>query len=176
MQKPRWAQGALNLFVIGLAVGIFFSVGVYEVAETTAGADFCGSCHTMGPFVASFKIHEHGGNNQFGFRARCNDCHLPHDGLADYLFVKAKASINDVWVETFQSTAKIDWPEKLKEPGSFVYDSGCLECHSNLQNKSLSNLRAFLPHRMYFAGLTTKTCADCHSDAGHQHLAEFVKK
>ncbi|MDR3568842.1 MAG: NapC/NirT family cytochrome c [Syntrophobacteraceae bacterium] len=168
----RWA----SFLSIGVIVGIAFSFITYEVAEKTAGAGFCGSCHTMEPFVSTFAMHVHGGNNKYGFQARCNDCHLPHDGLGDYLFVKAKASINDVWVQTFDNTAKIDWPGKLKEPGRFVYDSGCLECHANLQDKSLSNPRAFLPHRMYFAQTTTKTCADCHSNVGHKHLAEHIKE
>lgn len=161
------------LLLIGMIVGIACSFSVYEVSETTAGANFCGSCHTMKPFVSAFEMHVHGGNNEFGFQAKCNDCHLPHDGLADYLVVKARASVNDVWVETFDNTAKIDWSEKLKSPSRFVYDSGCLECHSNLQDRSLSNPRAFLPHRIYFAGATAKTCADCHSNVGHKHLAEF---
>jgi cytochrome c-type protein NapC len=168
----RWA----SFLLIGVIIGIAFSFTVYKVAETTGGAEFCGSCHTMEPFVSAFEMHVHGGDNPYGVRARCNDCHLPHDNLGDYFFVKAKASINDVWAQTFYNTAKIDWPDKLKEPGRFVYDSGCLQCHSNLQYKSLSNPRAFLPHRLYFAGATTKKCADCHSNAGHKHLAEYIQK
>lgn len=173
-QKAEWMKRIGFLLLIGVIVGIAFSGAVYEVAEKTADANFCGSCHTMQPFVSTFENHVHGGNNKLGFQAKCNDCHLPHGGLADYLFVKAGASINDVWVETFDDTAKIDWSQKLKSPGRFVYDSGCLECHANLRDRSLSNPRAFLPHRMYFAGATLKTCADCHSDVGHKHLAEYI--
>ena len=176
MQVARWMQGVGFLFVAGAAVGIALSFGVYEIADTTDSAKFCGSCHVMEPFVASFQIELHGGNNQVGFSAKCNDCHLPHDNVLNYLFVKAITGANDVWVNTFRDTSKIDWIQKMKDPGRYVYDSGCMTCHVNLQAKSLSNPRAFLPHRAYFARTAAKTCADCHSDVGHEHLAEFVKK
>ncbi|MGC8495094.1 MAG: cytochrome c3 family protein [Syntrophobacteraceae bacterium] len=164
------------LVVIGVIVGIAISAATFEISETTSGADFCGSCHTMRPFVSAFEMHVHGGDNRYGFQAQCNDCHLPHDGLGHYLLAKAVAGATDVWGETFENTAKIDWGQKLKDPGRYVYDSGCLSCHRNLEDKSLSNPRAFLPHRMYFAKATTKTCADCHSNAGHKHLAEYINK
>ena len=176
MQKARWMRSVTFLSAIGIVVGLAFSVAIYEVDETTAGANFCGSCHTMMPFVSSFESHVHGGNNQVGFRALCSDCHLPHNNLPNYLFTHATAGIRDVWIQTFHDTSKIDWADKLKDPGRHVYDSGCMKCHSNLLDKSLSNPRAFLPHRAYFARTTTKTCADCHSNAGHKYLAEYIKK
>ncbi len=176
MPKAMWMRGAGLLLFIGVIVGVGLAFATYEVSENTAGASFCGSCHTMKPFVSAFRIHVHGGDNRYGFQTRCNDCHLPHDGLIHYLFIKAKASTNDMWVETFDNTAKIDWPEKLKSGRRFVYDSGCLACHTNLQTRTLSNPRAFLPHRMYFSGTTSKSCADCHSGVGHKHLAEYIKK
>lgn len=176
MRDARWMQGLSLLLVTGVAVGIAFSFGVYEIAERTDSANFCGSCHAMKPFVASFQAQVHGGNNQFGFSSKCNDCHLPHNNVLNYLSVKAITGVNDVWVNTFNDASKIDWIEKLKYPSHYVYDSGCMECHGNLQAKSLSNPRAFLPHRGYFAKTTEKTCADCHNDVGHKHLAEYLKK
>lgn len=172
----RWMRRTSLFLLVGAIVGVALSFTTYKVSETTAGADFCGSCHTMKPFVTAFQTHVHGGDNQWGFEAKCNDCHLPHDGLAHYLFAKAIASTNDIWVETFTNTAKINWREKLKDGNRFVYDSGCLACHTNLEDKTLANPRAFLPHRIYFSGTTTKTCADCHSNVGHKHLAEYIQQ
>ncbi len=169
-------RATVLLLLIGAIIGVGFSFAVYETSEKTADANFCGSCHTMKPFVSAFEIHVHGGDNRFGFQAECNDCHLPHDGLAHYFFVKVKSSTNDIWVETFDNTDKIDWRKKIKDGNRFVYDSGCLSCHADLENKTLSNPRAFLPHRLYFSKTTTKTCADCHANAGHKHLSEFIKE
>lgn len=176
MRIRRWIKSASTLLIIGVIIGTVFSFITYVGVEETGGASFCGSCHTMTPFVASGRINVHGGNNPFGFKAECTDCHLPHNNLPNYLFTKAITGINDIWVETFYDTAKIDWPEKLKNPGRFVYDSGCLKCHSNLQTETLSNPRAFLPHRAYFAKTITKSCVDCHNNAGHKYLTEFIKK
>lgn len=176
MRIRIWMQSAGILLIIGIIIGIVFSSVTYMGVEETGGARFCGSCHTMEPFVVSDQMNVHGGNNPFGFRAKCTDCHLPHNNLPNYLFTKAITGFNDVWVESFYNTAKIDWSEKLKNPGRFVYDSGCLKCHSNLQAETLSNPRAFLPHRAYFAKTTTKTCVDCHSNVGHKYLSEFIRK
>jgi len=176
MQKGRRLQNANVLLIIGTTIGIVLSFTTYIGVETTANAAFCGSCHTMRPFVASYGLVVHGGNNPFGFRARCTDCHLPHDNLPHYLAAKAETGLNDVWVESFGDAAKIDWAQKAKDPDRYVYDSGCLKCHGNLRRETLSNPRAFLPHRAYFAGTTTRTCVDCHSNVGHKYLAEFIRK
>lgn len=160
--------------IIGVIVGIVISYFTYVGVEKTSGENFCSSCHTMQPMVNSYKIDMHGGNNQFGFKAQCTDCHLPHNNLANYLVQKAKTGLNDVLFQTFTNTSKINWQEKLKEPNEFVYDSGCLKCHANLQEESLQNQRAFLAHRAYFAKTTNQTCIDCHNNVGHKNLQEFI--
>lgn len=176
MQRAGWMRTVIFLLTVGVIMGVALSFTTYLGVERTAGAGFCGSCHTMTPFVASYQMYVHGGNNPFGVKAECTDCHLPHNNLLHYLFAKARTGINDIWVESFSDTSKIDWSRKLKNPRSFVYDSGCLKCHSNLQDKTLSNPRAFLPHRAYFAKTTKKTCVECHSNMGHRYLAEFIKR
>jgi cytochrome c-type protein NapC len=176
MQRAGWMRTVIFLLTIGAVMGAVISFATYVGVEKTAGADFCGSCHTMRPFVESYRLNIHGGSNPFGVKAECADCHLPHNSLPYYLFAKARTGLNDIWVESFRDTSKIDWSEKSENPRSFVYDSGCLKCHGNLQDKTLSNPRAFLPHRAYFAKTIKKTCADCHSHMGHRYLAEFIKR
>ncbi len=176
MKDAKWLKKHVSIGIIGVVVGICISFITYTGVEKTAGENFCSSCHTMKPMVASYSLDVHGGNNQYGFKAQCTDCHLPHNNLPNYLFVKAKTGMNDVITETFSNTDKIDWSAKLKEPNHFVYDSGCLKCHSNLEDQTLSNQRAFLAHRAYFAKTTSQTCVDCHSNVGHKDLKEFIKR
>lgn len=175
MQEKLWLKKLVIIAIIGVLIGILISYSTYVGVEKTAGENFCSSCHTMKPMVESYKLDVHGGNNQFGFKAQCTDCHLPHNNAANYLLTKAQTGINDVFFESFTNTSKINWQEKLKQPNKFVYDSGCLKCHSNLQEESLQNQRAFLAHRAYFAKTTTQSCVDCHSNVGHKDLKEFIK-
>ncbi len=174
MQKQSWYAKAVIIGVIGVIVGVLFSFATYVGVKKTAGESFCSKCHSMQPMTQAYNLDVHGGNNQFGFKAQCTDCHLPHNNLPNYLFTKAKTGLNDVFFETFTNTSKINWSKKLKEPDKFVYDSGCLKCHSNLKEESLQNQRAFLAHRAYFAKTTTQSCVDCHSNVGHKNLKEFI--
>ncbi|WP_216818770.1 cytochrome c3 family protein [Desulfurella multipotens] len=175
MQNQTRPLKAIVIAIIGIVIGVLLSFATYIGVEKTAGENFCASCHSMQPMVQSYTLDVHGGNNQFGFKAQCTDCHLPHNSLPNYLFTKAKTGLNDVFFETFTNTSKINWAQKLKDPNKYVYDSGCLKCHSNLKEESLQNQRAFLAHRAYFAKTTTQSCVDCHSNVGHKDLKAFIK-
>ena len=59
----------------------------------TSGVDFCATCHTMEPMVQAYLESKHGGNNRLGIRAKCADCHLPHDSLVNYFFAKVHAGL-----------------------------------------------------------------------------------
>jgi cytochrome c-type protein NapC len=124
----------------------------------------------MEPFVASNADNTHGGNNEYGIKASCSDCHLPHDNSANYLYIKAQTGIHDMWVETFEDTSKIDWRAKTEHREEFVYDSGCLTCHVELEKAT----RDQEEHTRYFAGETTSKCATCHEEVGHSNLNKHL--
>ena len=131
----------------------------------------------MQPMVKAFKDDIHGGNNRVGFRATCTDCHLPHDGVTNYMFQKSLTGMHDIWVETFDDTKKINWQAKRNHRKHFVYDSGCLRCHKNLKDATASNQKAFIAHKSYFMkkeelGLN---CVSCHENVGHKNLSEYLK-
>jgi cytochrome c-type protein NapC len=37
-------------------------------------------------------------------------------------------------------------------------------------------MKSFLPHRDYFAGRIKDSCVDCHTDAGHKNLGNYLPK
>ena len=162
---------------IGILVGMLLSLFTAHMVEETSDEKFCGSCHSMEPMVKAFKNDIHGGNNRVGFRATCTDCHLPHDGVANYMFQKSLTGMHDVWVETFGDTENINWEEKRKHRKHFVYDSGCLRCHKNLKDATASNHKAFIAHKAYFMKKNELdlNCVSCHENVGHKNLSEYLK-
>jgi len=136
--------------------------------------DFCGQCHTMTPMVKAYRQSEHGGTNPVGFKAKCTDCHVSHENLALHLLGKAESGSHDIWVEFTADLTQIDWLEKRNHRERFVYDSGCLTCHQNLEKATMGNTKAFIAHRPYLRGLTQKQCVSCHPHIGHMELSTFI--
>ncbi|PSM51552.1 NapC/NirT cytochrome c family protein [Campylobacter blaseri] len=176
------AKGKKQFFVwssimIGIVVGLISSMGVADVLHMTGHGYTCTMCHTMDPMNASYHEDVHGGKNKLGVKALCSDCHLDHTNSFTYVLTKMKVSINDGYKTVFTDTNKIDWRRKREERSHFVYDSGCLKCHSNLEDVMQSG-KAFLPHRDYFVlgNKNNKSCVDCHQNVGHKNLGLFIDK
>ena len=171
----------MNIFArVGIFLTIAFVAGFVlpflswlvgeESFTATGNADFCVSCHSMEPFVAANADNSHGGNNDYGIKATCTDCHLPHDNSANYLYVKARTGIHDMWVENFGNPEDIDWLAKSEHREEFVYDSGCMTCHSELEEATKDEEE----HTKYFAGETTSTCVTCHEEVGHSNIKKHL--
>ena len=47
----------------------------------------------MDPMVIAYNDDVHSGNGKTGIKARCVDCHIPHDNIAKYALTKAKNGI-----------------------------------------------------------------------------------
>jgi len=157
-------------------LGILFALANAEAYHATADAEFCVKCHAMEPLVASYKEDIHGGKNEHGVRAGCCDCHLPHDSATRYVIAKNVTSLKDIWGNFVIGPENIDWEEKRNHRERFTYDSGCMGCHHELEEASMGNKQAFLPHRDYFRGSTNETCVSCHPNVGHKDLGLHLKK
>lgn len=165
--------------IVVYIVGVFFALFVLpflswligeESFTATSHAKFCVSCHSMEPFVLSNADNHHGGNNDFGIKASCTACHLPHDNSANYLYVKARTGLHDIFAETFYDTSAIDWKAKTEHREDFVYDSGCLTCHVELEAATQDTEE----HTRYFAGTTDSKCVTCHEEVGHSNLNKYL--
>ena len=157
-------------------IGMILSLGIAEMVHLTGTDKFCVSCHTMQPMANAFHNDVHGGNNPQGFKADCVACHVSHENTFMYLWTKALTSANDVYKTVFTDADKIDWQEKRKERNHFVYESGCLSCHRNLKEQNNQVDKAWLAHRDYFAGITGKTCVQCHENVGHKNMGIEITK
>jgi cytochrome c-type protein NapC len=165
---------AALLVVIGVPVCVTASwMLTQSVLQATSDADFCTTCHTMEPFAQSFRADVHGGSNPDGLAAQCTDCHLRHDSLAAYLWTKTRFGIHDIWAQLTYDLDAIDWQAGLAERARYVFDSGCLKCHGELEDVR-GNQRAFIAHRPYFLGEIERKCVGCHPHVGHKNLVSLL--
>lgn len=168
------------LFVIVLISGIvgFFTVlPVHYALEETSGDKFCVVCHEMDPMVIAYSTDVHGGNSKTGMKAKCVDCHLPHDNLVKYVYQKARNGVVEGYVHFFGEPDKIDWHERRKNRENFVFDNGCLTCHENLVANKLTSPQAQKMHIHYENLLGSKDelkCASCHIEVGHKGLNNML--
>ncbi len=173
-KKSLWS--IFWILCIGGILGLLVSLGIATGVHETSGAKFCINCHTMKPMIESYKKDVHGGNNKVGFEAQCVSCHLPHNNTANYLVQKVETSFHDIKVQWFEDLKSIDWEASRKRRSEFTYDSGCVSCHVNLQQSTMSSQKAFVAHRDYFAKRIDKKCVDCHNSVGHKNLGFYLPK
>lgn len=158
---------------VGAVVAVSWAM-VETVVEATGDYDFCTTCHSHAPIGSSYREDVHGGNNPTGWRASCSQCHIPQDNALHYLWVKGVHGVVDPTMELLRNPYDIDWHGNRTRRREYVYDSGCLSCHTYLEQKSLANARAFLPHRRYFRS-DDLACVDCHEQVGHARLGRHLE-
>lgn len=174
------------LWIGGLIVGIIISYLTVVAFEATSDVAFCSSCHAMEPVVASHLEDVHGGNNSYGVKARCVDCHLPHDSVLSHVVMKGVTGFKDLALNiTFngEDRSERDWILHLADRKDFVYDDGCMGCHQNLTDNPKMDAFKTDIHKEYFAKRDKNPnfrCVNCHNHVGHKDLARkafvFFKK
>ncbi len=145
-KKLRKRQIVLIVIIGGFIALIFLPFLSWLITDegitATSDAEFCVGCHSMELFESAHNADIHGGNNDHGVRATCAQCHLPHDSSLNYLYTKARTGIHDLWVENLGDPDNIDWEAKRAHREEYVYDSGCITCHSNLEKATQATPKA----------------------------------
>ena len=162
------------LTVGGFVAGILFWGGFNTALELTNTEPFCISCHEMRDNVyveLQSTIHF---TNRSGVRAKCPDCHVPHD-WTDKIARKMQAS-KEVWGKIFGTIntrekfearrlelAQHEWA-RLKSNNSLE----CRNCH-NFESMDFTrqSQRAANQHSTALAR-KEKTCIDCHKGIAHR--------
>lgn len=166
-----------QLLFAGLAMGLFIAYLMTVSVKETSDAEFCASCHAMKPIKMSYEMDVHGGNNLVGFRAKCSECHLPGNSVIGYLLAKSISGASDTYKTIFKDSAKTDWEANRWRRKKYVYDSGCLECHTRLTDSPLMEDWKKEIHKEYFAKSGDNehfSCVSCHPHVGHKNLIEYT--
>ena len=159
------------LIILGICVGLAVSLGGAEMIEHTSGVEFCSKCHSMKGVAKAYRHDMHGGNNKHGFKAKCADCHLPHDNVFHYVTAKAYTGVKDVLGEFFWADS-FDWVGNLKHRQDFTYTSGCVKCH-DLSVIRYEIPKAYLAHKDFLSG-KEPSCVKCHEHVGHKNIQDFL--
>ncbi|HEX6362678.1 MAG TPA: cytochrome c3 family protein [Albitalea sp.] len=162
------------LTVVGFIAGVLFWGGFNTALELTNTERFCTGCHEMRDNVyqeLQGTIHF---TNRSGVRAKCSDCHVPHD-WGDKIARKMQAS-KEVWGKVFGSIdtrekfeamrlqlAQNEW-KRLKANDSLE----CRNCHDyDYMDFTRQSKRAVDAHSTYLAR-GERTCIDCHKGIAHR--------
>ena len=174
LRRPS-AHYSLGFLTIGGFIGgILFWGGFNTALEFTNTEQFCTACHEMrdNPFQElQPTIHF---TNRSGVRAKCSDCHVPHD-WTNKMARKMQAS-KEVWGWVFGT---IDTREKFldkrlelaQREWARLKANDSLECRNCHLYDSMDFTRQ--SKRGSFAHSTAlesedKTCIDCHKGIAHR--------
>lgn len=155
---------------------VFF--GDNALVNSTSNDKFCALCHKwMDPMVLSYSNSSHGGANKFGLKAKCVDCHLPHDSYIKYVFQKGINGVSEVTHMIFNDANDTNWQENRKNREKFVYDGGCISCHETILDVNSTDENINDMHKIYTSRLdkTNKlSCVSCHKTIGHKNLGKIL--
>jgi len=174
IRRPSVHYSLGFLVVGGFIAGIVFWGAFNTALELTNTEAFCTGCHEMrdNVFVELKRTIHY--TNRSGVRAKCPDCHVPHD-WTDKIARKMQAS-KEVWAKLFRTIdtrekfvdhrlelAQHEW-ERMKANDSLE----CRNCHgADYMDFTRQSPRAAYMHGTYLVG-GQRTCIDCHKGIAHQ--------
>lgn len=162
------------LTVAGFVAGVLFWGGFNTALELTNTEKFCIGCHEMRTNVYAELQGTIHFTNRSGVRAKCSDCHVPHN-WTDKMARKMQAS-KEVWGKVFGT---IDTPEKFAAMRRQLAENEwkrmkandsleCRNCHEfDYMDFTRQSKRAADAHSTYLAN-GEKTCIDCHKGIAHR--------
>jgi len=174
----RSRPGTIGILILGLLLGAVFFGSVAGFMVHANSEKFCATaCHEMGELALEHKgtVHD---TNRTGVRATCNDCHVPHGYIPNYL---AKfALFNDYWGHFV--THSIDTKEKLeaKRPElaqkvwRYMKSNDSRECRACHTVTKMDSDKQSDKAKARHAKLVTDpsiTCVDCHFGIAHTEPA-----
>ncbi|BDD11430.1 cytochrome c nitrite reductase small subunit (plasmid) [Fulvitalea axinellae] len=154
LPPKRWQLPVLVL------LGIFAGLGGYvlyisnAVAYLSDDPKACVNCHIMTPQYSTWKHSSHREN------ATCNDCHVPHDNVANKYYFKAKDGLRHATMFTLRMEPQVI---RIHEAGQEVVQNNCKRCHERL-NEPVGTLKINVPEKKHGEG---KLCWDCHREVPH---------
>ena len=174
IRRPSRHYSLGFLVIGGFVAGVVFW-GAFNTALEFANTEtFCTSCHEMRDNVFAELQRTIHYTNRSGVRAKCSDCHVPHD-WTNKIARKMQAS-KEVWGKIFGTIdtrekfvdhrlelAQHEWA-RMKANDSLE----CRNCHgADFMDFTRQSPRAAFMHGRYLVP-GERTCIDCHKGIAHQ--------
>jgi cytochrome c-type protein NapC len=162
------------LTIGGFIGGVLFWGGFNTILEFTNTERFCTTCHEMRVNVYQELQPTIHFTNRSGVRAKCSDCHVPHDWV-DKIARKMQAS-KEVWGWLFGTIDTRDEFldkrfELAQREWSRLRANDSLECRNCHEYDSMDFTRqSRRGAQAHSTALDTgkKTCIDCHQGIAHR--------
>jgi cytochrome c nitrite reductase small subunit len=143
-----------------ITLGIFCGLGLYALYISRAPSYLsdnpktCVNCHIMAPQYVTWyhSAHREGSN--------CNDCHVPHNNVANKYYFKAKDGLRHATIYTLRREPQVIL---IKEDGREVVQGNCIRCHESL----LTDPKVMVRSGEFYNFRTERKCWDCHRETPH---------
>lgn len=142
----------LRTVLVSAAVAVAVGLTIVGTVWATDQPRFCISCHEMTPYYNAWQHGPHKG-------MICVECHVD-PGLVAHAAHKIPA-LKELFVHV---TGDPKFPLAKRRP---MPERRCVRCHQNLPRQTKSGFE-HLAH-------TTRSCTDCHTDAGHTVTVDALK-
>ena len=167
----RYAWGLI--VVVAFAAGVLFWGGFNWAMEVANTEQFCISCHEMRDNVYKELQQTIHFKNRSGVRARCSDCHVPHEW-----FYKVRRKIQASNELLHKVLGTVNTPEKFEQHRLALAERvwATMKANDSHECRNCHSADAMDPHKQteaaakamdagFKAGLT---CIDCHKGVAHK--------
>lgn len=144
------------IIILGIFVGMSILVFYLSKAHSYISDDpkTCVNCHIMAPQYATW---QHSSHREW---TNCNDCHVPHNNIANKYYFKMKDGMRHASMFTLRMEPQVI---KMHEAGQEVVQDNCIRCHTHLltDSKVLHKTTEFQHYR------DNRPCWECHREVPH---------
>ncbi|TYA71622.1 cytochrome c nitrite reductase small subunit [Seonamhaeicola marinus] len=153
-KKSRWRPVAVISIGIIVGLGFFMAKEASLVSYMSNDPQACVNCHVMTPMYNSWM---HSSHREY---ANCNDCHVPHDNVANKYFFKAKDGLFHASVFTARMEPEVMF---MREASQEVVQDNCIRCH--VQQVTQVKYDGWLDG--HAESRTERKCWECHQEIPH---------
>lgn len=150
----KWVPFVIIAMGIGMGLFAYLLYVSNAVSYLSDEPKTCVNCHVMTPFYDTWQHSSH------ARVATCNDCHVPHNNVANKYFFKAKDGLYHATIFTWRAEPQVI---HIKEAGTNVVQENCQRCHGDL-NATVKTMGTTMQSREHGEG---KLCWDCHREVPH---------
>ncbi len=155
------------LIPVTLLCGLIAGLGFYVLQVSNATSYLsddpraCINCHVMTP---EFITWDHSSHKNV---ATCNDCHVPHDNIANMYYFKAKDGLYHASVYTLRAEPQAI---KMREPSQKVVQNNCIRCH--MDQVADAKMNAWVENHK--ENKTSRQCWECHRETPHGRVKSLA--
>ncbi|GAA3572936.1 cytochrome c nitrite reductase small subunit [Snuella lapsa] len=156
-KNSNWRVTAVFLIAIMIGLGLFMAKEAEVVSYMSDDPKACVNCHVMTPVYNSWM---HSSHREW---ASCNDCHVPHNNIANKYYFKAKDGLFHASVFTLRAEPEVMF---MREASQEVVQDNCIRCH--VQQVTQTKYDGWID--THSANRTERHCWECHREVPHGRI------